>query len=948
MVSSMKIVSNLLGCFRAACLSGVVFVVAFAPLNAAPQNDSVNAGHADTVPAPVRPNILFIAVDDLRPQLGCYDHPETLSPNIDRLAARGTLFERAYCNVPVCGPSRVSVLTGLRTTSGQWRSSDLARPFLTMPALFKANGYAAISNGKVFHHLDDRSEDWSEEPWRSIEIYHGDTDWANYNEYGIWQSDASSAFVHPKSKRGPYFEAADVPDNAYQDGKVADKTIEDLKRLKESGSPFFLACGFWRPHLPFNAPKKYWDLYQRDEIALAENRFAPENMPKRMTSSTEIDRYALAGSRKSGDEFHSEARHAYYASVSYVDAQIGRVMDSLDELGLADNTIIVLWGDHGWNLGEHDFWGKHNTFNNSLQVPLIVCAPGAKTNNRTTKLVELVDLFPTLCHLAGLPSAPNLQGQSFVSLLHDPEDGGKQAVFSKWSGCEAVKTDRYLYTEWNKGKQGKAPARMLFDHKLDPQENVNLAGKEEVAEIVLEHSLRLKKPNIVYINVDDLGWTDLSVQGSSFYQTPNIDRLASQGMTFTNAYAAAANCTPSRACSLSGQYTPRHGVYTVDSSARGKSKNRKLIPTKNTLFLEDDNQTIADILRADGYITASIGKWHVSEDPRTHGFDFNVAGDRWGSPRHGGYHSPYDFPNCVQEEEGEYLTDRLTDEAIRFVSAKREDPFFLYLPFYTVHSPLQAKADKKAAYKAMQGNEAHGNANYAAMIESLDENVGRLLATLDELGLSENTLVVFTSDNGGVWNTSKQWPLRAGKGSYYEGGIREPLFVRWPGRVEAGSSSDVPVSGIDFFPTFVEAAVAAVPEDKVLDGLSLLPLLLQTGSLVERPLFWHFPIYLQGGNEECTDPLFRTRPGSVVRFGDWKLHEYFEDGRIELFNLKDDIGEKHNLIAKHPAKAKELMDLLREWRAQVNAPVPTALNPEFQSSEPAVDLELFDSEQQPR
>ncbi|MDP7061324.1 MAG: sulfatase-like hydrolase/transferase [Planctomycetota bacterium] len=890
------------------------------------------AAQSDTAPPRKRPNILFIAVDDLRPQLGCYDAPEVISPNIDRLAARGTLFERAYCNVPVCGPSRVSVLTGLRTSSGQWSSTDLARPFTTMPAFFRKQGYTAISNGKVLHHMNDRSQDWSEPPWRSIEIYHGDTDWANYNAYGIWQSEDSAAFLHPKSQRGPYFEAADVPDQAYQDGQVADKTIADLKRLKDSGEPFFLACGFWRPHLPFNAPQRYWDLYDRDEIALANNRFAPQDLPMRMSSSREIDRYALVGERKASDDFHREARHAYYASVSYVDAQVGRVIDALDALDLADDTIIVLWGDHGWNLGEHDFWGKHNTFHNSLQVPLIICAPGAKAENRTTKLVELVDLYPTLLELSGFPSLPKLEGESIASLLHDPEDGGKDAVFSRWSGCQAVKTDRYLYTEWNPSKSGKVD-RMLFDHQLDPQENVNLAAREEAAQVVREHSALLHKPNILYINVDDLGWMDLTVQGSAFYETPHIDRLAAQGMTFTNAYAAAANCAPSRACSLSGQYSPRHGVYTVGSAARGKSKNRKLIPIKNTLFLNDDNLTIADILLAEGYATATIGKWHVSEDPLQNGFEVNIAGGHWGSPSHGGYHSPFDFPNCVQEEEGEYLTDRLTDEAIAFMSEQRDQPFFLYLPFYTVHSPLQAKADKKAKYKQKAANEAHRNASYAAMIESLDENVGRLMATLEELGLSDKTLVLFTSDNGGVWNTSKQWPLRAGKGSYYEGGIREPLFVRWPGRVEAGSRSDVPVHGVDFFPTFAEAAVAPIPKQKILDGVSLMPLLLQTGTLDERALFWHFPIYLQGGNAETTDPLFRTRPGSVVRLGDWKLHEYFEDGRIELYNLRDDIGEKKNLIAEHPDKAMSLMGRLRDWRARTNAPVPTELNPDYKTSE---------------
>lgn len=319
---------------------------------------ALRATGADDKVKSKRPNVLFIAVDDLRPQLGCYRHSETLSPNIDKLAAGGTLFERAYCNVPVCGPSRVSVLTGIRTDSRQWKTSNLKTKYTTLPLLFKKNGYHVLSNGKVLHHMSDRQDDWSEAPWRSVAIYHGKKDWANYNAYGVWQDDKSGETINPRTKRGPYCEAAEVPDNAYQDGKVADKTIADLKRMKAANKPFFLACGFWRPHLPFNAPKKYWDMYKRKDVAPAPNRFAPKDLNAPCRTSGEIDGYALTGKRKQTEEFHREARHAYYACVSYVDAQIGKVMKALDSLGLSDNTIVVLWGDHGWNLGEHNFWAS--------------------------------------------------------------------------------------------------------------------------------------------------------------------------------------------------------------------------------------------------------------------------------------------------------------------------------------------------------------------------------------------------------------------------------------------------------------------------------------------------------------------------------------------------------------------------------------------------------------
>lgn len=437
---------------------------------------------------PKKPNILFIAVDDLRPILGCYGNNFIKTPHIDCLAAGGTTFLNSFCNVPVCGPSRVSVLSGLRTKSNMWSTNNLKRPFVTMAKHFKANGYQSISNGKILHIMPDRASDWSEAPWRSEAIYHGKGDWAGYNQYNVWQSKEAEVYMKDKKGRGPYCEAADVADNAYQDGKLADKTIKDLKRFKKSGEPFFLACGFWRPHLPLNAPKKYWDLYKRKDIPLANNRYLPKNLPKQCKGSSEMNKYKKAKDRQT-DEFHREARHAYYACVSYVDAQIGKILDTLDILELTDNTIVVLWGDHGWNLGEHTYWGKHNSLKNSLHAPLIIRAPGHKTKNTTEALVELVDIYPTLCALTQTKAKYHLDGDNLIPLLNNPQAKWKDAVYSSWQGSQSIKTQQYLYTEWK--KDGQVTDQMLFDHNKDPDENNNIADDLENKSLVKKLSEKL-------------------------------------------------------------------------------------------------------------------------------------------------------------------------------------------------------------------------------------------------------------------------------------------------------------------------------------------------------------------------------------------------------------------------------------------------------------------------
>ncbi|MBT8036161.1 MAG: sulfatase [Verrucomicrobiae bacterium] len=435
------------------------------------------------------------------------------------------------------------------------------------------------------------------------------------------------------------------------------------------------------------------------------------------------------------------------------------------------------------------------------------------------------------------------------------------------------------------------------------------------------------KPNILYINADDLGVMDVSFMGDRRYHTPNLKKLASEGMVFTNAYAPAANCAPSRAACLSGQAAPRSGVYTVGNSTRGHTKTRKLIPTTNKKVLSNDCITLADEMKRSGYVTCQIGKWHVGNDPTKQGIDINIGGWEAGGPR--SYFSPYRNPQLNDGPKGEYLTDRLTHEAIRFLTEHKNQPFFLYLPYYAVHTPLQARQDLLKKYQGKPGIDPV----YAAMIEGLDENIGRLLKHLQDSGLAKNTVVVFSSDNGGIRNISPQDPWRAGKGSYYEGGIRVPLTIRWPGKIAPGSSCEVPVTGLDLYPTLLDAIGATPASGKTIDGLSLLPLLQQSGSIKERALYWHFPIYLQKyGDDDARDSLFRTRPGSVIQFSHWKLHEYFEHGEIELYDLRSDNGERNNLAKKMPEKSRELLKMLNDWRAKLNAPVPTELNPKYDPS----------------
>lgn len=442
-------------------------------------------------------------------------------------------------------------------------------------------------------------------------------------------------------------------------------------------------------------------------------------------------------------------------------------------------------------------------------------------------------------------------------------------------------------------------------------------------------SLQATPPNIVFILADDLGYTDVATFGSQYYETPNIDKLAAQGMKLTNHHHCQ-NCQPTRAALMSGQYAPRTGVYTVGDIGRFDWQTRPLRPVDNVTSLPLDKITVAQSLKKAGYATGMFGKWHLGmkgpEQPGRRGFDEAIESS--------GQHFDFRTTPAVDSPKGQYLADFLTDKAVDFIQRHKEGPFFLYLPHYGVHSPLQAKPELIAKFKAKPGVGGHNNPVYAAMIASVDESVGRVAAELEKQGIADNTIIIFASDNGGVGgyvregikkagDTTDNAPLRSGKGSLYEGGIRVPFIVRWPGTIPAGSKVDTPTAHVDLYPTFLDIASAPAPANYPLDGETLLPLFRDPKAGLKREaIYQHFPGYLGAG-----EGTWRTTPVGLIQKGPWKLMEYFEDHRLELYNLDQDIGETKNLASEMPDKAKELHTAMIAWREKVGAKMPTANTP---------------------
>ncbi len=416
--------------------------------------------------------------------------------------------------------------------------------------------------------------------------------------------------------------------------------------------------------------------------------------------------------------------------------------------------------------------------------------------------------------------------------------------------------------------------------------------------------------------------------GSKYYETPNIDRLAEQGIRLTNHHHCQ-NCQPTRAALMSGQYGPRTGVYTVGGIGRFEWQSRPLRPVENVTELPLNRTTIAQALKSAGYATGMFGKWHLGEKgdyhPGRRGFDEAIVSM--------GRHFDFATSPKVDYPEGTYLADFLTDKAEDFIRRHRSEPFFLYLPHFGVHSPHDAKQELIARFQDKPAAGGHKNPTYAAMIASVDESVGRVMKLLDELQLADNTVLIFTSDNGGVGGYAREGivkggdvtdnaPLRSGKGSLYEGGTRVPFIARWPGVAKPGSASDVPTIHVDVYPTLLELAGGQAPANQPLDGESVVPLLGGSTGLKREAIYQHFPGYLGAGGG-----TWRTTPVGLIHAGDWKLMEFFEDGRLELYNLRDDVGETKNLAQEQPTKTKELHEKLIAWRKAINAPMPTPNEP---------------------
>lgn len=431
-------------------------------------------------------NVLFLSVDDLRPQLGCYGLGWMKTPNLDALAASGTLFERAYCQYPICGPSRASLLSGVRPTATRFRKWNVRidedmPDVLTLPEHFRNHGYATQCLGKVFHELFDNRQAWSRKPWLPEGALGGAP-----LAYALEENRKTSR----ENGRGPAFESAAVEDAEYGDGRIAQRAVEELRSLATENKPFFLAVGFLKPHLPFNAPEKYWSLYQ--DVPLASNPSVPRDVPpEALHEWQELRNYP--GMPKTGPLDEEQAKTliwGYAACVSYLDAQVGKVLDELNRLGLRENTMIVLWADHGWQLGEHGLWAKHCLFDHALRCPLIVRVPGLPSGQRAPGLAENLDIYPTLCELAGLSVPAHVQGRSLAPQLRDAASAGKEAVYSRMEAGDSVKTARYRYSEWTDEK-GAVCARMLFDHRNDPEENINIAEAPAHRQIVSDHSALL-------------------------------------------------------------------------------------------------------------------------------------------------------------------------------------------------------------------------------------------------------------------------------------------------------------------------------------------------------------------------------------------------------------------------------------------------------------------------
>ncbi len=782
---------------------------------------------AMAVSASEKPNVLFIAIDDLRPELGCYGEDKIHSPNVDRLASSGLTFKRAYCQLAVCNPSRVSIMTGLRPDSTKvW---DLATRFrhtipdaVTLPQKFKKHGYHAVSFGKVFHN-----------PWPDNDSWSKPHAWPKKSR--LWSEDAKRRLAAFKEKmratgkpekaiermRAIAAEIVDLPDDQHIDGAIAGQALAAMRRLAKQDKPFFLAAGFIRPHLPFVVPRKYWEMYDAAAIPLAAKPALPKDAPAfAMNTMYELrdymDFYGTPTPQHGSlsEEQQRRLKHGYYASVSFIDALVGRLLDELEALELADNTIVALWGDHGWKLGEHNSWCKQTNYEIDARVPLIIRAPNAKANGRkTAALVELVDVYPTLCELAGLPVSERLEGRSMAPLLSTPDQPWKRAAFSQFRRRDgetqlmgySMRTDRYRYIEWQDRRTREVVATELYDHENDPLEAANIAGQQQNKALLAKLSRQMwatlppppkfsaakpsrhqqrPGPNIVFCMADDWSWPHAGILGDPVVKTPSFDRIAREGVLFENAFVSTPSCTPSRLSILAGQ----HHWRLKEGDSLGGS-------------LREEFDVYTEMLQKAGY---RIGRFGKGVWPSKHTFRRRDSfGKRFRS---------FD----------EFLKDRRPDEPFCYWHGG-QDPHRPYELGVGVKSGIRLPELKVPACLPDDEVVRSDVADYLWEVQRFDREVGEIVARLKAMGELDNTIIVVSGDNG--------MPFPRCKATLYDQGTRVPLAIRWGSRVKKGRTVSDFVSLCDLAPTFLEAA--ELKPSKQMTGRSLMPLLesLKSGQL---------------------------------------------------------------------------------------------------------------------
>ena len=797
-----------------------------------------------------KPNVLFIAVDDLRPELGCYGNAVVKTPNIDRIAARGMVFNKAYCQQAVCSPSRTSIMTGLRPDATKvWDLNThfrVAQPdCITLPQFFKSNGYHCAALSKVYHKGFEDGRSWSEPHWypmgKSV-----DTDLLDYAKQIVTKHDTVvEEYTAPleksdkDAKRGPAFEVSLKAENELPDGATAAEAVKRLSVLKAKGKPFFLSVGFLKPHLPFVAPKKYWDLYDPNSIPLPTIDHLPEGSPS-FAGHKNSELHNYPGVPKEDPipaDFAKTLRHGYYACISYTDAQVGKLLDALDKEGLADNTIIVLWGDHGWQLGDHGLWHKHTNFELAARVPLLISVPKSETaGQKCDAPVEFLDVYPTLVELCGMPAAKKIDGTSLKNFLTDPAAPSTRVAISQYprkdpaTGTDlmgySIRDNRWRAIFWRDRNGPSILSTELYDEQNDPTETVSLAKKPERRELIESLAKHLPpvgssaiegnapkakkakaaaaptKPNIVFILADDLGIGNVSCYGSDNYQTPNIDKLASTGIRFTHGFTAAL-CGPSRALIMSGRYAFRNGSSNQDACMR--MDHAEIVTPK--------------MFRSAGYVSSMIGKWgQLPGLPSDHGFDdsfrFKGSGVYWNKTAD---KSELYLVNDKERKlaDKEYMPDLMHKHAIDFLQQNQSKPFFLYYSMSHVHGDIQPTPDSSPNSKDLFGD----NVLY------MDKLVGKLVAELETLKLRENTLILFMGDNGtgkgqDPRSTIGGRNLSGMKGSMLECGGHVPMIANWPGKTPTGKVCADLIDSTDLLTTFAELTGGKLPKKTVFDGHS--------------------------------------------------------------------------------------------------------------------------------